>query len=135
VLRHSGCGIQQGHLGSLNDSPARVGDQTTDAAPAGLAKRAASRDEENDTKSQKIPYGPTGSIPAVHQHPPDPKSQPVITEATPLTRTAVIVPVWLFISDVHCFQQAGEDTPGELLKRMNSAFPSYPLSRKKHEWT
>jgi hypothetical protein len=55
VLRHSGCGIQQGHLGSLNDSTAWVGDQATDAAPASLGYRAASRDEENNTKNQKIP--------------------------------------------------------------------------------
>jgi hypothetical protein len=111
VLRHSGCGIQQGHLGSLNDSPAWVGDQATDAAPAGLGERAASCDEENNTKSQKIPYGPASSISAIHQHPPDPKSQRVITEATLLPRTAVIVPVWLFISDAHCFQQAGKTLP------------------------
>src|SRR5208282_5307189 len=75
VQRDSGCLVECGNFGAVDDRPRRIGDQAADAAPAGLGKRYRTRAEEKNTNRKKIPRCLDNCSSAIHEQPPNPKSQ------------------------------------------------------------
>jgi hypothetical protein len=69
MLRNPGCMVEQGNFGAGDNSAGGIGDQATDAAPAGLGKRGSSRTEDQNPRTEKNPHRRHAHTAVFHGHP------------------------------------------------------------------